>query len=97
MHSSCEIEDFRRNSYLGAVCHSPIARITLCVLTKYISRRLTLELQRSLYQGQQGDVNQSVSAETVKPVCFRGGKNLTAVRGRKCITSSSISCKSHNR
>ena len=32
----------------------------MCVLIKGIGRRLPLELQCSLYQGQQGDVNQSV-------------------------------------
>ena len=31
IHSSCEIEDFRRNSSLQAVCDTPIARITGCV------------------------------------------------------------------
>ena len=32
----------------------------VCVLIKDIGRRLPLELHCSLYQGQQGDVNQSV-------------------------------------
>ena len=32
----------------------------VCVLVKDIGRRLPLELQCSLYQGQQGDVSQSV-------------------------------------
>ena len=31
IHSSCEIEDFCRNSSLQAVCDTPIARITGCV------------------------------------------------------------------
>ena len=31
IHSSCEIEDFVENSYLQAVCDTPIARITGCV------------------------------------------------------------------
>ena len=42
-----------------AVCDTPIARITGCVLNKDIGRRLPLELQCS-YQGQHGDVSQSV-------------------------------------
>ena len=41
------------------LCDTPIARITGCVLMKDIGPRLPLELQSS-YQGQQGDVNQSV-------------------------------------
>ena len=48
-----------RNSYLQAVCDTPIARITSCVLINYIGRRLPLQLQCS-YQGQQDDFSQSV-------------------------------------
>ena len=45
---------------LQAVCDTPIARITGCVSSfKDIGRRLPLQPQRS-YQGQQGDVRQSV-------------------------------------
>ena len=32
----------------------------MCVLIKDIGRRFPLELQSSLYQGQQGDVNQNL-------------------------------------
>ena len=61
IHSSCEIEEFCRNSSLQAVCDTPIARITGCVSSLFedIVRRLPLQQQCS-YQGQQGDVRQSV-------------------------------------
>ena len=61
-HSSCEIEDFVETHLCKlSVCDTPIARITGCVssLFKDIGRRLPLKLQCS-YQGQQGDVRQSV-------------------------------------
>ena len=53
---------FCRNPSSQAVCDTPIARITrVCILIKDVGRRLPLELQqRSLYQGQQGDGDQSV-------------------------------------
>ena len=52
---------FCRNSSLQAVCDTPIARITGCVIIKDIGRRLTLQLQCTYQrQGQQGDVRQSV-------------------------------------
>ena len=54
---------FRRTSSLLAVCDTsdtPIARIIVCVLIKGMGRRLPLELQCSLYQGQQGNVHPSV-------------------------------------
>ena len=50
---------------MQAVCDTQIART--CVLIKDIGRRLSLQLQCSLYQGQQGDV--SLRAEAIKPVC----------------------------
>ena len=53
------LEDFVE-THLCKLCDTPIARIAGCVLTKDIGRRLPLELQCSLYQGQQGDVSQSV-------------------------------------
>ena len=61
-HSSCEIEDSCRNSYLQAVCDTPIARIVGCVSSLRImwGSRLPLELQQCSFQGQQGDVSQSV-------------------------------------
>ena len=50
---------FCRNSALQAVLYSDRAHYGLCVLIKDIGRRLPFELQCS-YQGQQGDVSQSV-------------------------------------
>ena len=49
----------------------------VCVLIKDIGRRLPLELQCSLYQGQQGDASQSVRRNYMSR--FRGGQNLTGV------------------
>ena len=47
--------------FASCVCDTPIASTYwVCVLIKDIGRRLPLELQCSLYQGQQGDVIQSV-------------------------------------
>ena len=68
----------RRNSSMQAVCDTPIARITSCVLIKDIGRRPPLQLQCS-YQGQQGDVRQSVRGNY--KTRFWGGHNLTAVEG----------------
>ena len=61
IHSSCEIEDFVE-THLCQLCmiqYSDRAHYGLCVLIKDIGRRLPLQLQCS-YQGQQGDVSQSV-------------------------------------
>ena len=59
IHSSCEIEYFAE-THLCKLCDTPIARITGCVSSyKDIGRRLPLQLQCT-YQGQQGDVRQSV-------------------------------------
>ena len=59
---------------------APIARITGCVLIKDAGRPLPLELQCSLYQGQQGDVTVlNLCAEAMKPVFEE--QNLTAVEG----------------
>ena len=60
MHSSCEIEDFVE-THLCKLCVILRSRVSrgVCVLNKDIGRRLPLELQCS-YQGQQGDVRQSV-------------------------------------
>ena len=49
----------------------------MCVLIKNIGRRLPLDLQCSLYEGQQGDVSQSVRGNC--KTRFLGGQNLTAV------------------
>ena len=51
----------------------------LCVLIKDIGRRLPLQLQCSIYQGQQGDFSQSVRGNY--KTRFWGGQNLTAVEG----------------
>ena len=66
MLSSCEIEDFVE-THLCKLCDTPIARITGCVLIKDIGGRLPLELQCSLYQGQQGDANQSARGNYETP------------------------------
>ena len=48
-----------------------------------IGQRLPLEIECSLYQGQQGDVNQSVRGNY--EIRFRGGQNLTAVEGNVSV------------
>ena len=48
-----------------------------------MGRRLPLELQCSLYQGQQGDVCQSVRGNY--KTRFFGGQNLTAVEGNASV------------
>ena len=48
----------------------------------YIGRRLPLQLQCS-YQGQQGDVRQSVRGNY--KTRFRGGQYLTAVEGNASV------------
>ena len=53
------------------------------VLNKDIGRRLLLELQCSLYQGQQGDVSQSVRGNY--KTRSRGRQNLTAVEGSASV------------
>ena len=45
--------------FASCVWYSDRAHYWMCVLIKDIGRRLRLELQCSLYQGQQRDVNQS--------------------------------------
>ena len=72
-----------RNLSSHAVCDAPIARITGCVLIKDIGRRLPLELQCNLYQGQQGDVDQSVRGNYKNP--FLRDQNLTAVEGNASV------------
>ena len=79
--------------FASCVWYSDRAYYELCVLIKDISRRLPLQLQRS-YQGQQGDVSQSVRGNY--KTRFWGGQNMTAVKG-KSIRLSSSSCKSNNR
>ena len=60
IHSSCEIEHFVETHICKLLRYSDRAYYWVCVLIKDICRRLPLELQCSLYQGQQGDLNQSV-------------------------------------
>ena len=61
MHSTCELEEFVELIFGSCVCYSYRAYYWVCVLVKNIGRRLSLEPQCSLlYQGQQGDVHQSV-------------------------------------
>ena len=81
--------------FASCVWYSDRTYYGLCVRIKYIGRRLPLELQCS-YQGQQGDVSQSVRGnyKFLKPV-FEGTKSDSC--GRKCICLSSESCKSNNR
>ena len=60
LHSSCEIEDFVE-THLCKLCDThDRAYYWMCVIIKDIDRRLPVELQCRLYQGQQGDVNESV-------------------------------------
>ena len=73
----------------ASLCDTPIARVTGSVSSKDIGRRIPLKLQCS-YQGQQGNVSQ-VCARKQKNPFLRGTKSDTC--GRKCISSSSESCK----
>ena len=61
IHTSCEIGDFVE-IHLCKLCVILRSRVLLgCVSSlRNIGRRLPLELQCSLHQGQQGDVSQSV-------------------------------------
>ena len=65
------------------MCDTLIERNTVCVLIIDISRRHPLELQCSLYQGQQGDVRQSVRGND--KTRFSGGQYLTAVEGNSSV------------
>ena len=53
--------------FARCVLYSDRAYDWVCVLIKDIGRRLQLELQCSLYQGQQGDDNQSVRGNYIIP------------------------------
>ena len=59
IHSSCEIDILSKLIFASCVRYSDRAYYGLCVLIEDIGRRLPLQLQCS-YQGQQGDVRQSV-------------------------------------
>ena len=54
----------------------------MCVLIKDTGRRLPFELHCSLYQGQQGDVNQSVRGNYITRFC--GGQNMMALADMLC-------------
>ena len=77
IHSSCEIEGFVETN-LCKLCVKLRSHVLLCVLIKDIGWRLPLESQCSLYQGQQGDVNQAVRGNYKTRF---GGRSLTAVEG----------------
>ena len=62
--------------FASCVWYSDRAYYGLCVLIKDIGRRLPLQLQWS-YQGQQGDVGQSVRGNC--KTRFWGGQNLHSV------------------
>ena len=76
----------------GCVWYSDRAYYWVCVLImKDIDRRLPVELQCcSLYQGQQGDVYQSVRGNCKKKKTFlRGTKSYSCCTTRKSIISLS--------
>ena len=85
VHPSCEIEDFSSSKLILASCvwYPDRAYYWVCVLMKGIGRRLPLQLQRSLYHGQQGDVSQSVRGNY--KTRFRSGQNLTAAEGNSSV------------
>ena len=82
IHSSCEIEYLSKLIFASCVWYSVRAYYGLWVLIKDIGRRLPLQLQCS-YQGQQGDVRQSVRGNY--QTRFWGGQNLTAVEGNASV------------
>ena len=53
------------------------------ILIKDIGRRLLLELQQCSYQGQQGDVSQSLRGNY--KTRLGGGQNLTVVEGNASV------------
>ena len=57
-------------TFASCVRYSDRACYGVCVLNKDIGRRLPLQLQCSLYQGQQGDVNQSVRGNNKNPSVY---------------------------
>ena len=71
--------------------YSDRAYLGVCVLIKDIIRRpIFLELQCRLYQGQQGDVSQSVRGN-YSNTRFLGGQNLTTVAGNSSVYQVSVS------
>ena len=81
--SSCEIEHFVE-THLCKLCVILRSRVLRLVAssTIYRGRRLPLQLQCS-YQGQEGDVRQSVRGNY--KTRFRGEQNLTAVGGKASV------------
>ena len=69
--------------FASCVWYSDRAYYGLCVLIRDIGRRLPLQLQCS-YQGQQGDVRQSVRGNY--KACFWGGQNVTAVEENASVS-----------
>ena len=78
--SSCETEGFveTRLCKLSVILRSRVLRV-VCPHEGYRSR-LPLQPQIS-YQGQQGDVRQSVRVNYIYKKRFGGGQKLTAVEG----------------
>ena len=74
MHSAVRSKILSKVVFTSCVWYSDRAYYGVCALIKDIGRRLPLELQCSLYQGQQSDVNQSVRGN-YKTRCW-GGQNL---------------------
>ena len=68
--------------FASCVWYSDRAYYELCVFIKDIDRRLPLQLQCT-YQGQQGDVSQSVRGNY--KTRFWGGPNLTAMKGNVSV------------
>ena len=68
--------------FASCVRYSDRAYYGLCVLIKDIGRRLPVQSQCS-YQGQKGDVSQSVRGNYKTRFC--GGQNLTAVEGNASV------------
>ena len=64
------------------ILRSRVFRVVCPYETKDIGRRLSSDLQYS-FQDQQGDVSQSVRAETIYP--FKMGKSLTALEGNASL------------
>ena len=93
LHQAVEIEEFlETHDYASCVWCSDCAYYCVRVLVKDIGRRLPLELQCRLYQGQQGDVKQPVHGNC-RRTRFWKGQNLVAV---KFISLLCISLKSYN-
>ena len=85
IHSSCEVEDFVE-THLCELCVILRSRVLLGVVSSLrtqVGDSPWNYSECSLYQGQQGDVNQSVRRNY--KTRFRGDKNLTAVEGNASV------------